>query len=362
MILLHTASLVLEDNTVFTGYSSFPKEGAYPGEVVFTTAMSGYQEVCTDPSYFGQIVVFTNPHIGNTGINDHDNESERAWLSGIVVKEPLKQGYHWQKRVNFADFLAHHSVPCLFGVDTCHLTHYLREKGTQRGTIVIGKGTSHPFSSLPIDPIDAVATKHSYTINDTLSSPHICAIDFGMKYSLLKHSAALKARITVLPARTSIQEIIALRPNGILLSNGPGDPEKAASALFTITSLLQTDIPLLGICFGCQLLAIAAGGKTIKLHCGHHSINHPVLERASQKAYITSQNHNFALQESSLPSCVEVTFHSLLDGSVEGIKFKDRPIVGLQFHPEGGPGPSDFQECFSDFFSLVSDHAKRSFT
>lgn len=364
MILLHTASLVLEDNTVFRGYSSFPKEGAYPGEVVFTTAMSGYQEVCTDPSYFGQIVVFTNPHIGNTGINDHDNESERAWLSGIVVNEPHTVGHHLQKKENLSSFLERDSVPSLFGVDTRRLAHHLRKNGTQHGALVIGGSPLQPIFpySRPSDPIGHVTTPHTYTLNKEIPSPHICVLDFGMKRSLLRQLTRFYCKATVCPAWTSFQEILRLKPNGIVLSSGPGDPEQATEARNIVDQLLQANLPLLGICFGCQLLGLATGGKTHKLPYGHHSTNHPVLERSTKKAFSTSQNHNFALQESSLPPSVEITHHSLLDDSVEGILLKHHPIIGVQFHPEGGPGPQDCSNCFADFFSLVHNHAQRSFS
>lgn len=363
--------LVLEDGTWFSGFSD-DEEGAYPGEVIFNTSMFGYQEVCTDPSYADQIVVFTYPHIGNVGTNEEDNESERCQLSGIVMREPVKKASNWRSKDNFHTFLCKQKIPSIYGVDTRKLTIYLREKGSQYGCIAIGNfslqaanqlARHHSRSSKP-DLFSQVSTQSAYSLCllKPSSAFSVCVYDFGVKRSVLRSLCSLGCKVTVIPASFSCEQVLDLHPDGVVLSNGPGDPQKAGLAIKNIEGLLQNKIPLLGICFGCQLLALAAGGKIVKMKFGHHGANHPVIDLLNKKVFITSQNHGYRIADEGLPDSLDVTHRSLVDGSIEGIRFRSAPAFGFQGHPEGGPGPFDICGLFADFVLGKGADAKKSFS
>jgi carbamoyl-phosphate synthase small subunit len=370
------AFLALEDGYIFSGFSN-NAEGTHCGEVIFNTSMGGYQEVCTDPSYANQIILFTHPHIGNVGTNEEDNESSHCWISGIIMKEPSKRASNWRSTQTFPEFLLKHQIPALYGIDTRRLTNHIRESGSQIGCLAIGDisiqeavlcAQKHAQSDLQ-ELSFQVSTKTIYSWNSGLwnknslpPSLSVCVYDFGVKRSILRRLVSLGCRVTVVSPSYTYEELLSLNPDGIVLSNGPGDPQKSTVAKKAIEELIKNKIPLLGICFGCQLLGLAAGGKTVKMKLGHHGSNHPVLDLKNNKSFITSQNHDFVLSDEGLPSCLEITHRSLVDNSIEGIRFRGRPIFGFQGHPEGGPGPFDLCGLFHEFVHLMDTYAKRSFT
>ncbi len=366
------ALLALADGTLFHG-ASLSLPGYYCGEVVFNTAMSGYQEIFTDPSYANQIVVLTTAHVGNTGINRQDLESDKCWLAGLAVKEASNTCSSWLAEENMHPFLAKHRIPCLYGIDTRQLALHLREKGAQNGCIAIGncaantalqRAREHP-SSMGLNLISRVSTpvpyawqKGSYSwLGKGLEKPKrafsVYVYDFGVKYSILRKLVDLGCRVDVVGAACPYAEILAAKPDGVVLSNGPGDPSMAFEAIDSVRAFLQHKVPLLGICFGCQLLGLACGGSTQKMKFGHHGINHPVLDIRRQRVLVTSQNHGFAIDPTSLPANLEVTHRSLCDHSIEGIRCLDAPAIGFQGHPEGGPGPLDVHGIFNEFIQLM---------
>jgi carbamoyl-phosphate synthase small subunit len=365
------AFLALEDSTIFSGWSD-SESGTYCGEVIFTTAMGGYQEVCTDPSYTSQIVVFTTPHIGNTGTNDEDAQSPQCSVAGIITRHMSAIDSNWRSTQSLPSFLRRYHIPALYSIDTRRLTRHIREQGSLGGCIAIGDLSHHDAIALAQQsekPSVTVSTSIPYEWNadlnlsrqtsHTLPPVRLCVMDFGVKRSLLQRLTAEGCRITVVPPHLAVQEILAYAPDGIVLSNGPGDPQDASYALTTIRQLIERQIPLLGVCFGCQLLGLAAGGTTVKMQLGHHGINHPVIDLTTGQAYITSQNHNFVIADANLPSGIEVTHRSLVDHSIEGIRYRQKPAFGFQGHPEGGPGPSDIGDIFHQFVSLMRSHAKQ---
>ncbi len=315
------ALLALSDGTLFHGRSGGCRK-TVSAEIVFNTSMTGYQEICTDPSYAGQIVLFTASHIGNTGVNREDSESGKVWVKGVIVREMSKTSSNWRSEKSFIQFLDEHQVPWIEGLDTRKLARHLRKNGTQNGCLMTG------------------------------GDAKILLYDFGVKSSLLN---ALGCGVHVVPKNFPAAEALALNPDGIILSNGPGDP--AAINLEEIRTLVFSGVPVLGICLGCQLIALAAGGSTRKLKFGHHGANHPVCDLKNNKVYITSQNHNFVVDETTLPPEFEVTHLSLIDGSVQGIRAKNYPVMGFQGHPEGAPGPQDMP-LFQEFLEEVG-HALR---
>lgn len=364
------ALLALEDGNVFYGEST-AIDSLVCGEVVFNTSMTGHQEICTDPSYANQIVLLTVSHVGNVGTNQQDFESDRTWLKGLLVKELSKNASNWRSEVDFVSFLNNHQVPWIEGIDTRKLTRYLRENGSKNGCIMIGN----------IDPIFAIQQAKNYikaigldltkdaikekilawenaaatplTTNDHLNPLHLCVYDFGLKFNILRTLKNLRCNITVIPNNYSVEDMLLLQPDGIVLSNGPGDPASAADAIDNVRKLISTGIPILGICFGCQLIGLAAGGQTRKMKFGHHGANHPVYNLKQEKVYITSQNHNFVIDENFLPPNIEITHRSLFDGSIQGIKLRDLPVIGFQGHPEGSPGPQDIIGIFDAFLDFV---------
>lgn len=363
---LKNGLLALEDGTLLWG-ESVGAEGSFVGELVFNTAMTGYQEILTDPSYAGQIISFTYPHIGNVGVNDEDSESDHIWAKGVIMRQLAKWPSSWRSKGDLQSLLKAQKVIALSGVDTRKLTHILRTKGSLNACIMGGT----------VDPIFAIAQAKNFSgtegknIAQEVScpfpyqwhhpgpAPHVVVLDFGIKRAILQKLVSFGSALTVVPHNTTAEAILKLKPDGIFLSNGPGDPSACKEAVQTIKALLAYNIPMFGICLGHQLLAIASGAKTVKMENGHHGANHPILEIATGKVLISSQNHGFAVDESSLPPCLVVTHRSLFDQSVAGIARKDKPAFGFQGHPEASPGPHELQSLFDQFTNLMEDeHAQ----
>ena len=373
------AVLALQDGTVFEG-TSVGADGQTIGEVVFNTAMTGYQEILTDPSYCRQIVTLTYPHIGNTGTNAEDMESSRVHASGLVIRDSSLVTSNWRNERNLSDFLRQSDTVAIADIDTRKLTRLIREKGAQSGCIMTGdidaeKAIKHARKFPGIAGMDLarfVSTERSYQwaegssfgrkpriLSRRVAPYHVVAYDFGIKRNILRILADLDCRVTVVSAQTPAEAALELAPDGIFLSNGPGDPEPCDYAIAAIRKFLETGIPVFGICLGHQLLALAAGAKTEKMKFGHHGANHPVLDLATGKVAITSQNHGFAVDEDSLPDNVEPTHRSLFDDSLQGISLKGAPAFGFQGHPEASPGPHDLLPLFERFLQDM-EAAKRS--
>lgn len=368
------ALLALEDGTVFSGVA-IGAEGCSVGEVVFNTAMTGYQEILTDPSYARQIVTLTYPHIGNVGVNDEDVESSGVHVSGLVVRDVPIRVSNWRARQSLSDYLKAHNVVGIAGIDTRKLTRILRDKGAQRGCIMAGPqcdadqamAQARAFPGLQgMDLAKEVTaretiqwTEGSWDLASGYTAPvqdrfHVVAYDFGVKRNILRLLADRGCRLTVVPATTSAEDVLALKPDGVFLSNGPGDPEPCDYAIRAIQQFLALKVPVFGICLGHQLLGLAAGGRTIKMKFGHHGANHPVQELDTGRVLITSQNHGFAVDEATLPANVRATYRSLFDGSLQGIELTDRPAFGFQGHPEASPGPHDLKPLFDHFIATMT--------
>jgi len=370
------AVLALEDGTVFHGRSIGAK-GATTGEVVFNTAMTGYQEILTDPSYCKQIVTLTYPHIGNTGTNPEDLEAAAVYAAGLVIRDLPALASNWRASESLEEFLARGKVVAIADIDTRRLTRILREKGALAGCIMTGEkaapaAATHAARKFPglkgMDLAKVVTTKRQYQWNEgtnwgieTGPKPrpgqrvHVVAYDFGIKRNILRCLADQGCRITVVPAQTPAERVLALNPEGIFLSNGPGDPEPCTYAIEAIKAFLETDIPIFGICLGHQLLGLACGAKTVKMKFGHHGANHPVVECATGRVLISSQNHGFAVDEATLPANVRTTHKSLFDGSLQGIELTDRQAFSFQGHPEASPGPHEVRALFGRFVALIHD-------
>lgn len=374
-----SAILVLEDGSVFRGIS-IGIDGHTQGEVVFNTAMSGYQEILTDPSYSGQIITLTYPHIGNTGTNVEDEESLNVQAAGLVIRDLALAHSSWRNQQGLGDYLNEQGIVAIADIDTRRLTRLLRETGAQNGCILTGSHDQAPdearalelaraFPGLKgLDLAQVVTTKTPYawteggwTLEGGLPAPtpeiqlplHVVTYDFGVKHNILRMLVDRGCRLTVVPATTSASEVQALRPDGVFLSNGPGDPEPCDYAISAIATLVDAGLPTFGICLGHQLLALASGAKAMKMKFGHHGANHPVLDLASRNVLITSQNHGFAVDEASLPSNLKATHRSLFDGSLQGIARTDRPAFSFQGHPEASPGPNDVAALFDHFIGLM---------
>ncbi|MBK8069857.1 MAG: glutamine-hydrolyzing carbamoyl-phosphate synthase small subunit [Rhodanobacteraceae bacterium] len=369
-----SAILALADGSVFNGLS-IGAEGARSGEVVFNTALTGYQEILTDPSYAQQIVTLTYPHIGNTGCNAADEESRGIYATGLVIRDLPLMASNWRSEGDLSGYLQARGVVAIADIDTRKLTRILREKGAQNGAIVAGPDASadealalaRAFPGLKgMDLAKVVTTSERYDWNEgvyDLGAPgfkggagrfHVVAYDFGVKRNILRLLVDRGCRVSVVPAQTPAEDVLALEPDGIFLSNGPGDPEPCDYAIAAIRRFLAEQIPTFGICLGHQLLGLAAGAKTLKMKFGHHGANHPVIDLDSGRVMITSQNHGFAIDESSLPSNAKVTHKSLFDGSNQGIALSDAPAFSFQGHPEASPGPRDVEGLFDDFVKLIS--------
>ena len=372
--LTKSALLVLEDGTVFNGIS-IGADGCSVGEVVFNTAMTGYQEILSDPSYCQQIVTLTYPHIGNTGTTSEDDESRAVFASGLVIRDLPLLASNWRSEKTLQQYLLDNNVVAIAEIDTRQLTRLLRDKGAQRGAIIAGDNIDvataiaaiEGFAGLKgLDLAQVVTVSESYQWTENTwdlhnghaeaqnLSKHVVAYDFGIKRNILRLLANRGCRVTVVPAKTPAAEVLALKPDGVFLSNGPGDPEPCTYAIDAIKTILETKIPVFGICLGHQLLALASGAKTEKMKFGHHGANHPVQEKATGRVMISSQNHGFAVDESTLPDNVIATHHSLFDGSLQGIKRTDCPAFSFQGHPEASPGPHDVEALFDEFIDLMN--------
>ena len=366
------AILVLADGSVFHG-KALGVTGFTIGEVVFNTSMTGYQEILTDPSYTKQIVTLTYPHIGNTGTNNEDTESNQVYASGLIIRDLPLQHSNFRSQSSLADYLKQNNIVAISEIDTRRLTRLLRDKGAQAGCIMSGNideakalELAKSFGSMAgKDLAQEVTCAETYEWTQgewqlgkgysKIDNPefHVVAYDFGVKHNILRMLAERGCKLTVVPAKTSAEVVLALNPDGIFLSNGPGDPEPCDYAIQAIQTLLQSKKPLFGICLGHQLLGLAVGGKTKKMSFGHHGANHPVQDLASQKVLITSQNHGFEVDEHSLPKNVCITHRSLFDNSVQGIELIDQPAFSFQGHPEASPGPNDVAYLFDKFITQM---------
>ena len=365
------AILALADGTIFRGHA-IGASGSSSGEVVFNTAMSGYQEILTDPSYCRQIVTLTYPHIGNVGCNDEDFESRASFAAGLVIRDLPLRAENWRMQETLSDFLKKHGVVAIADIDTRKLTRLLREKGTQAGCIMAGEideekalELARAFPGLSgLDLAKEVSTKTPYEWSEgewslqgyqpgAEEKYHVVAYDYGIKRSILRMFAARGCRVTVVPAQTSAAEVLRYNPDGVFLSNGPGDPEPCDYAITAIRELLAKRIPIYGICLGHQLLALASGAKTMKMKFGHHGANHPVKDLDTQWVMITSQNHGFAVDAATLPANLRATHASLFDGSLQGLVRTDTPAFSFQGHPEARPGPHDMSSLFDRFITMM---------
>ncbi len=371
------ALLALADGSVFKG-TSIGISGKAVGEVVFNTAMTGYQEILTDPSYAQQLITLTYPHIGNTGTNAEDIESDRVWGAGLIVRDVPLLASSWRNTMTLPDYMQQEGVVGIADIDTRRLTRRIRETGAQAGCIIAANApdtaideaqalaAAKDFAGLAGMDLAKVVTRdtvgtwnqgvwdlvdgYAQTAADEF---HVVAYDFGVKHNILRLLADRGCRLTVVPAQTSASEVRALKPDGVFLSNGPGDPEPCDYAIAAVTQLLDDNLPMFGICLGHQILALASGAKTEKMPHGHHGANHPVKDERTGRVMITSQNHGFAVSVNDLPNCLETTHVSLFDGSLQGLRRTDRPAFGFQGHPEASPGPQDCQPLFDEFVELM---------
>ncbi|MFT7689058.1 MAG: carbamoyl-phosphate synthase small subunit [Candidatus Azotimanducaceae bacterium] len=376
------AVLALANGELFEGVS-IGVDGYAEGEVVFNTSITGYQEILTDPSYAKQIITLTHPHIGNTGVNLADEESSNIWATGLVIRDLPLLASSWRQELSLQEYLVKHKVVAIAEIDTRRLTTMLREQGAQSGCIIAGSDLSAKdleqavqkaknFGGLEgLDLAKVVSCKEPYqwregvwdivsgysVIDESELPHHVVAIDFGVKRNILRMLVERGCKVSVVPAQTSSTDILALKPDGIFLSNGPGDPEPCDYAISTIQELLKTNIPIFGICLGLQLLGLASGMKTKKMGHGHHGANHPVKNFDDGTVLITSQNHGFCIDDETLPSNVRVSHRSLFDDSLQGIHLTDLPAFGFQGHPEASPGPHDAAPLFDHFIDLIELHS-----
>jgi len=372
------AILALADGSIFRG-EAIGADGHSVGEVVFNTAMTGYQEILTDPSYARQIVTLTYPHIGNTGTVPDDSESFQVWAAGLVIRDLPLMASNWRNTKSLPDYLKDNGTVAIAGIDTRRLTRILREKGAQNGCILAGDDATEEkalqlareFPGLKgMDLAKEVSVKETYewrssvwslAANAHVEIPaselpyHVVTFDYGIKYNILRMLVDRGCRITVLPAQTTAAEALALKPDGILLANGPGDPEPCDYAIKAIQEILETDTPVFGICLGHQLLALASGARTVKMPNGHHGANHPVVNVDTGEVMITSQNHGFAVDEATLPANVRATHKSLFDGTLQGIERTDKSAFSFQGHPEASPGPHDVAPLFDRFIKAMAE-------
>jgi carbamoyl-phosphate synthase small subunit len=370
------ALLALADGSLFYG-ESIGVEGHTVGEVVFNTAITGYQEILTDPSYFKQIVTLTYPHIGNVGVNAEDRESMRVWASGLVIRDLPALSSNWRCQETLSDYLREHNVVAIAGIDTRRLTRLLREKGAQDGYVVAGETIDPEFAlaaarAFPglkgMDLAREVSVREAYEWDQPswrgvlpAARPYrVIAYDYGVKHNILRLLVGHGCQVTVVPAQTPAEEVLALNPDGVFLSNGPGDPEPCDYAVNAIREFLDQSMPIFGICLGHQLLGLASGACTVKMKFGHHGANHPVLELDTGRVLISSQNHGFAVDEETLPMIVRPTYRSLFDGSLQGIERIDRPAFSFQGHPEASPGPHDVAPLFRHFVELMKAYQKQA--
>lgn len=373
------AILALANGSLFSGYT-VGVEGQAVGEVIFNTTSTGYQEILTDPSYAEQIVTLTCPHVGNVGVNTDDQESYRIWASGLIIRELSPIVSNWRAKQSLEDYLKSEGIVAIAGIDTRRLVRLIREQGALNGCIIAGEDTNSDWAlqcartctgleGKDLAKITSTRTIQTW-VDGTLAledkkkfeqryNYHVVVYDYGLKRQILRLLIDNGCSVTVVPVQTVVKEVLDLNPDGILLSNGPGDPAACDYAIPTIQEILEKSIPLLGICLGFQLLALACGGKTEKMKFGHHGTNHPIQNIITGQIYITSQNHSFAVDEKKLPDVLRVTHRSLFDGTLQGIAHKTKPAIAFQGHPEASPGPRDMQWVFKEFVELMSERRVR---
>ena len=379
----HTGILVLENKKVFKGIG-IGYEGVATGEVCFNTSLTGYQEIISDPSYAGQIINFTFPHVGNVGTNKEDHESDKIWTKGVIINTEITNPSNYRSLKNLDQWLKKNKIVGITGIDTRNLTNLIRDKGAPKGTICYSnKGkfsikkltnTTIKWSGLKnLDLAEVVSTRKNYIWKglktwkkeygfekNKKKSLHVVAIDYGIKKNILRYFSNFNCKVTVVPCKTSAEKILRLKPDGIFLSNGPGDPAATGKyAINIIKDLVKKNLPIFGICLGHQILALALGGKTKKMKLGHRGANHPVKNLIHDNVEITSQNHGFEVVKETLPKNIEVTHKSLFDGSIEGIRLKNKPVFSVQYHPESNPGPQDSVYLFQEFIHNIKRNAKK---
>jgi carbamoyl-phosphate synthase small subunit len=380
---IHTGILVLEDKTVFKG-AGIGYQGTATGEVCFNTSLTGYQEIISDPSYAGQIINFTFPHIGNVGTNKEDLESDKIWTRGVILNSEITSPSNYRSLVNLDLWLKKNKIVGITGLDTRGLTNSIRDKGAPKGTIAFSKKSNFNISKLAnvtskwgglknLDLAKQVTTKKNYIwsgfktwkketgyLKNKKHSLHVVAIDYGIKKNILRYFSDLSCKVTVVSCKTNAKDILKLKPNGIFLSNGPGDPAATGKyAIEIVKELIKNNLPIFGICLGHQILALALGAKTKKMKLGHRGANHPVKNLIKSNVEITSQNHGFEIVRETLPRNIEVTHKSLFDNCIEGIRLKNKPIFSVQYHPESNPGPQDSIYLFEEFINNIKKNAKK---
>ena len=380
---IHTGVLVLENKTIYRGIG-IGYQGTATGEVCFNTSLTGYQEIISDPSYAGQIINFTFPHIGNVGTNKEDHESDKIWTKGIILNSEITSPSNYRALTNLDIWLKKNKIVGITGLDTRSLTNFIRDKGAPKGTISFsntGKFNINKLTNLTVkwnglknlDLAEKVSTKKNYIwsglktwkkesgfIKNKTKSLNVVAIDYGIKKNILRYFSDFNCKVTIVPCKTNAKEILKLKPHGIFLSNGPGDPAATGKyAIGTIKELIKKEMPIFGICLGHQILALTLGAKTKKMKLGHRGANHPVKNLIKNNVEITSQNHGFEIIKESLPKNIEVTHKSLFDNCIEGIRLKNKPIFSVQYHPESNPGPQDSVYLFQEFINNMKKNAKK---
>jgi len=378
-----TGVLVLEDGTFFKG-KGLGYESTTTGEVCFNTSITGYQEIISDPSYAGQIINFTFPHIGNVGANNDDHESDKIWTRGVIFNSEISNPSNYRALKHLDNWLKKNKIVGIAGLDTRSLTNFIRDKGAPKGTISFSKKGKFNINKLKnlsikwnglknLDLAEQVTTKKNYKwagfktwkkesrfIKNKIKSFKIIAIDYGIKKNILRYFSDFKCEIYIVPCKTSAEKILKMNPDGIFLSNGPGDPAATGKyAIKTIKTLIKKEVPIFGICLGHQILGLALGAKTKKMKLGHRGANHPVKNLTNSNVEITSQNHGFEIVKESLPKNIEITHKSLFDGCIEGIRLKNKPVFSVQYHPESNPGPQDSVYLFQEFINSIKKNAKK---
>ena len=380
---IHTGILVLENKTIFKGVG-IGYQGTATGEVCFNTSLTGYQEIISDPSYAGQIINFTFPHIGNVGTNNEDLESDNVWTKGVIFNSEITSPSNYRSFVHLDLWLKKNKIVGITGLDTRSLTNFIRDKGAPKGTISFSKKGNFNISKLAnitnkwsglnnLDLAKQVTTKKNYVwsgfktwkketgyLKNKKNSLHVVAIDYGIKKNILRYFSDLNCKVTVVSCKTTAKDILKLKPNGIFLSNGPGDPAATGKyAIGIIKELIKNNLPIFGICLGHQILALTLGAKTKKMKLGHRGANHPVKNLIKDNVEITSQNHGFEIIRETLPKNIEVTHKSLFDNCIEGIRLKNKPVFSVQYHPESNPGPQDSVYLFEEFINNIKKNAKK---
>jgi len=378
-----TAILILENGTSFKGFG-LGYEGTATGEICFNTSITGYQEIISDPSYAEQIINFTFPHIGNVGANNEDSESDKIWTKGIILNSEITNPSNYRSLKNLAQWLKKNKIVGITGLDTRSLTNFIRDKGAPKGTIAFSKNNNFNIKELTnstakwsglknLDLAQKVSTKKNYVwtgfktwkknsgyLKNKKNSLHVVAIDYGVKKNILRYFSDFNCKVTIVSCKTNAEDILRLKPSGIFLSNGPGDPSATGKyAINIIKELIKNNMPIFGICLGHQILALALGAKTQKMKLGHRGANHPVKNLIKDNVEITSQNHGFEIIKKSLPKNIEITHKSLFDNCIEGIRLKNKPIFSVQYHPESNPGPQDSVYLFQEFISNMKKNAKK---